>query len=107
MIPSLPAPIQQFVNATNAGQSDSFVDAFAEGGVLDDWGRVFTGREAIRGWDQTDNIGKNAHFIVDEVEAVSERDYRVTMTVSGGGFNGQSPFAFTLDGDLIARLVIR
>lgn len=107
MTPSLPAPIQQFVNATNAGDSDSFVGAFAESGVLDDWGRVFTGHEAIRGWNQTDNIGKDAHFVVDAVEAVSASEYRVTMTVSGAGFNGQSPFAFTLDGNRIARLVIR
>jgi len=102
---TVPAPIQRMIDATNAGDSDAFVAAFATGAYLEDWGRGFTGHDEIRSWDASDNIGRNARF-----EVVAHRsegsDDIVTLAVSGGGFNGTSDFRFTLDGDLIERMVI-
>jgi len=36
------------VEATNRGDGEAFLDAFADDAVLDDWGRTFTGRSEIR-----------------------------------------------------------
>ncbi|MDQ0729149.1 nuclear transport factor 2 family protein [Microbacterium sp. W4I20] len=102
-----PAPISAFIDATNAGDSDAFVAAFTEDGSLNDWGRVASGHEGIRHWDQTDNIGKQSQFELINIAAESEPDtYLVHLQVSGNGFNGVSPFRFTLRDDRIERVVI-
>jgi len=34
---SLPAPVRAVFDATNAGDTDAFLDAFTPDGVVDDW----------------------------------------------------------------------
>jgi len=104
---TLPSPIAAFIDATNAGDSDAFVAAFTEDGTLDDWGRVARGHDGIRAWDRTDNIGKQSQFeLVDIAEETEPDTYLVHLKVTGNGFNGTSPFRFTLRGDLIESVVI-
>lgn len=101
----LPAPIQRIVDATNAGDSEAFVAAFAPGAVLSDWGKEFAGAEAIAGWDETDNIGRESRFRVLGVEREGEA-WLVRLAVSGKGFNGESFFRFTVADDLVSRMEI-
>ena len=100
-----PAAVRRMIEATNAGDSDAFVDAFTEDAYLEDWGREFRGREGVASWNETDNIGKNAHF---EATGTVERDgrYIVTLVVTGGGFNGTSDIAFEVDGERIRSMII-
>jgi hypothetical protein len=106
-MPETPSPISAFIDATNAGDSDVFVAAFTEDGSLDDWGNVASGHEGIRRWDRTDNIGKRSQFeLIDIVKESDPETYLVHLKVSGQGFNGVSPFRFTLRGNLIERVVI-
>ena len=102
----VPAAVTRVVEATNAGDSDAFVEAFTEDAYLEDWGRGFDGREGVASWNETDNIGRQAHF---EVKAVRSEDsgFVVTLQVSGGGFNGVSDFYFEVDGDRVERMIIR
>ncbi len=97
--------IDRMIAATNAGDSAAFVACFTRDAYLEDWGRAFHGHDGVARWNQSDNIGKHAHF-----EATGQRtdgdDLIVTLVVTGGGFNGSSDIRFTLDGDLISRLVI-
>jgi hypothetical protein len=58
----LEPPIRQMIDATNDGDVASFLDAFADDAVLDDWGRTFTGRTESAGWDERENIGANSHI---------------------------------------------
>ena len=107
MTTSVPAPLQAFIDATNRGDSEAFTAVFTEDAVLDDWGRVFHGRDGVASWNRTDNIGKHAHFDLVGIEATGDPDQVVaTLTVSGGGFNGTGPMTFTFRGGQIARLVI-
>ena len=102
----LPASIKTFVDATNAGDSDAFLNSFSGDPYLNDWGREFHGREGVASWNQTDNIGVKSHFEVQGVR-VDDDTYVVTMKVSGAGFNGTGPLAFTLDdAGKIDRLMI-
>jgi hypothetical protein len=101
----LPNPVRAMIDATNAGDSEAFVACFTDDAYLEDWGRGFTGHDGARSWDASDNIGKRAHFEPEGVRRDGE-DWIVTLRVSGGGFNGVSDFRFTLDGDLISRMVI-
>jgi ketosteroid isomerase-like protein len=104
---SLPKPIRAFVDATNAGDTDAFLAAFASDATLDDWGRAFSGRQGIASWNETDNIGKHAHFDPVDCNPGPEPDtFVVTLTVSGGGFNGTGPMTFTVRDDHIERVVI-
>jgi hypothetical protein len=103
----VPASITAFIDATNAGDSDAFVASFAEDGTLDDWGRVARGHDGIREWDRTDNIGRQSHFeLVDIAEEAEPGTYLVHLEVTGNGFNGTSPFRFTLREGLIQCVVI-
>ena len=100
-----PAAVQRLIDATNSGDHDAFVAAFTPDAVLVDWGKEFTGRDGIASWDESDNIGRQAHFSVAGVEREGA-DWIVTLDVTGGGFNGTSNFRFTLADDLIARMEI-
>ena len=103
----LPDPIREFVEATNAGDSDRFVAAFTEDAYLNDWGREFRGHDGVRNWDRTDNIGKQSHFDVVDVAQGDEPDaWIITVDVTGNGFNGRSPLAFTVRDGRIAELRI-
>ena len=106
MSESLPAAAQAVFDATNAGDTEAFLAAFAENGVVDDWGREFHGREAIRSWSDGENIGVHATFEVANV-VVRDGSYVVTAIVGGGGFNGPSHFTFRVEGDHVTRMTIR
>lgn len=102
----VPSAVQRMIDATNAGDHEAFVAAFAPDAVLVDWGKEFEGREGIASWDFSDNIGRQAHFEI--VESVAEGDvWIVTLAVTGGGFNGESGFRFEFADDLISRLEIQ
>jgi hypothetical protein len=102
----LPGPVRNAVDAANRGDVEAFLDSFVATGVVDDWGREFAGREAIRGWSDAEFIGKRVTLAVTEVEQDGART-TVTAQVGGDGFNGPSHFTFDADGPLLARMTIR
>ncbi|GAB20782.1 hypothetical protein GOEFS_132_00130 [Gordonia effusa NBRC 100432] len=106
MTTPIPAPVAALLDATNAGDLDGFLDSFTPDGVVDDWGRVFAGRDAIKGWSDNEYIGKNMTLDVTSTTSSGD-DVVVVATVGGDGFNGPSTFTFTVDGDKVARMEIR
>jgi hypothetical protein len=105
MSDDLEPAIRQLFDATNRGDSDAFLDAFAADGVVDDWGRTFTGHAEIAGWNARENIGVNSHIEATGVERGGD-GIRVGVSVSGDGYNGGGAMTFVLEGDRIARMVI-
>jgi ketosteroid isomerase-like protein len=103
---SLDPPIQAMFDATNRGDSDAFLDAFAEDAVLVDWGRTFTGREQIATWNANENIGVQSRI---EVTGVQREGSTVIagVSVTGNGYNGGGSFAFETAGGRITRMEIR
>ncbi|MDX8450406.1 nuclear transport factor 2 family protein [Mesorhizobium captivum] len=100
-----PDPIRRFVEATNAGDTEAFLETFTADAFLSDWGRSFRGREQIARWNQTDNIGVQSRLDIVRI-ALSDGAHHVRIKVAGNGFNGEGDMTFTLDGDRIASLVI-
>jgi hypothetical protein len=100
-----PDPIRRFVEATNAGDTEAFLDNFTTDAFLSDWGRSFRGRDEIARWNQSDNIGVRSHLSIVRIAAV-DGTYQVRIAVNGNGFNGEGDMTFTLDRDRIASLVI-
>jgi hypothetical protein len=105
VVSDLDPPIRQMIDATNRGDSEDFLAAFADDALLEDWGRTFTGRDEIAGWNARENIGVNSHIEVTGVERSGD-SIRVGVAVSGDGYNGGGAFTFVLAGDRIARMVI-
>jgi hypothetical protein len=106
MTTALPAPVQTVIDAANKNDSDAFLDVFTQEGVVDDWGREFRGRAAIKGWSDKEFIGVHVSLKVTEV-AEQAGEWTVTATVGGDGFNGPSHFMFRVDGSQVARMTIR
>ena len=103
---SVPDVVQALLDAANRGDIDTFLDAFGAGGVVDDWGREFAGRDAIRRWSDAEFIGKQVSLAVTGVENDGARTV-VGAEVGGNGLNGPSHFSFDVDGSKVARLTIR
>ena len=102
---SLPQAVADFFAATNTDDRNRFLAAFADDAVLDDWGHVYAGKDAIAGWNARENIGVNSRIEVTGVERSGD-EIRVGVSVSGDGYNGGGAFTFVLAGDRIARMVI-
>jgi len=105
-MPDVPAPVRRLLDAANANDTDAFLACFTGDGTVDDWGREFTGPEAIRGWSDAEFIGKRVTLDVRGAEQDGDTTV-VTAEVGGDGFNGPSHFGFDLDGDRVARMTIR
>ena len=102
----VPAAVQSALDAANAGDAEAFLDAFVDDeGAVDDWGRVFRGREAIRGWSDSEFIGKQVTLEVTGVRTDGSTTV-VSAQVGGNGFNGPSDFAFEISGDKVAQMTI-
>jgi hypothetical protein len=101
----VPGPVAAALNAANAGDTERFLDAFAADGAVNDWGRVFTGHAAIRGWSNREFIGVRVSLDVAEVSTAGEVT-TVTAQVGGSGFNGPSHFAFTVQDSSIREMRI-
>ena len=102
----LPLPVAALLQAANAHDTDAFLDAFTENGVVDDWGREFFGAQGIRGWSDREFIGVDVTLGVTEV-VEHDGETVVTAQVGGRGFNGPSHFAFRVEGPRVARMTIR
>jgi hypothetical protein len=103
---STPAAVAKLLEAANANDTEAFLATFVRDGVVDDWGREFVGADAIRGWSDSEFIGKRVSLEVRDVQHQGELTV-VTAEVGGDGFNGPSHFSFSIDGDLVSRMTIR
>jgi hypothetical protein len=102
----VPAPVQTVLDAANGGDTEAFLDAFVDGeGAVDDWGRVFRGRDRIREWSDAEFIGQQVSLDVTGVRSEDAATV-VSAQVGGDGFNGPSDFAFEISGDKVALMRI-
>lgn len=105
MTAQLPQPVAAFVEIVNAGDTIGFLDSFTPNGIVDDWGRRFCDREAIRAWSDAEFIGADGRLTVTGA-ATGYNTVEVTADWRSTHANGLSLFAFTLVGDKIALLRI-
>ena len=100
----IPAPIDALVAAINGGDTEAFLDAFAAGGLVDDWGSAYRGREAIAAWSARELIGAKGHL------GAAPQRLGDVVTIIGDWkssfFSGPSRMEFLLDGEKIRELRI-
>ncbi|WP_413336603.1 nuclear transport factor 2 family protein [Brevibacterium sp. GP-SGM9] len=103
---TIPEPIASLLEHINAHDEQAFLDAFTDDGVVDDWGRTFTGREQIKAWSDEEFIGSRGTLAVEEVEVAGS-----TVTVVGdwrsNHANGRSTFVFEIADGRLAQMIIR
>src|SRR3954462_4216736 len=100
-----PEPIRRFVEATNKGDTEAFLDTFSADASLTDWGRSFHGRAQIARWNETDNIGVKSNLRIVRIAETGGSSPRPTP-VKGDGFNGEGNMFLKLEGERIGSLVI-
>jgi hypothetical protein len=103
----VPPAVQRMLDATNRADTDAFVAAFSDDAYLNDWGREFHGRSGAASWNQTDNIGVQAHLDLRGVRPGDESDhFFVDVTVRSNRFNGEGTFDIRIKDNLITQLVV-
>ncbi|MFC1415391.1 nuclear transport factor 2 family protein [Streptacidiphilus cavernicola] len=91
------APVRALLDAVRRGDATAFTDLFGATGTVDDWGRTFTGRAAIRGWSDREFLGLDARLTVRRITAAGTA--LVVDIATTGGYNGPAALAFTLTAD--------
>jgi len=105
--PTVPPVIQEFVDATNAADTERFVATYTDDAYLNDWGREFHGPDGVRSWNETDNIGMQSQFeLISVVPGSADGEYTANIMVTSNRFNGTGPFKFKLRDGKIASLVL-
>lgn len=102
----VPEPVNGFIEAVNAGDTEAFLGYFPDDdGVVDDWGRQFRGHEEIRAWSDQEFVGAQGTLTANAVEVDG-----TVVTVDGhwasNHFTGDSRFVFVVAGDQVQELRI-
>lgn len=99
---ALPHPVAAVVRSINAGDTEGFLDLFSERGVVDDWGRRFVGRQAIRAWSDRELIGAKGMMTV---RSVAARGSEVTVIGDwkSNFYTGPGKFIFRIEGRKVAE----
>jgi ketosteroid isomerase-like protein len=105
-MPEVPAPVDAFIAAVNRHDEDSFLDAFTSDGFVDDWGREFRGRDAIKQWSDGEFIGADGTMDVQSVD-VTDDGVRVVADWRSTHANGLSEFTFAVRDEAIESMTIR
>ena len=93
---SLPPILIAFRDAINAGDTETFLSFFPPDGIVEDWGRRFTGLVAIRGWSDKELIGaKGIMTFGPVIEATPER-ISLNVDWASSYFTGPGIFTFVL-----------
>lgn len=106
MSTELNAPIDAFVDAVNNHDETAVLDAFTTDGFVDDWGRIFTGRDAIKAWSDKEFIGAKGTMTVTDVRPDGD-DVVVIADWRSSWANGLSSFAFRTAGAKLTAMIIR
>ena len=101
----LPIEVTRVIDAVNNGDTEAFLDAFTSAGEVDDVGRIFSGRDRICQWSDAEAIGKQTTFEVKDATSAGNQ-VTINLEVAGNGYNGPAMFVFTIEGDLISKIVI-
>lgn len=103
--PALPSPVAELVAAVNRGDIETFLAFFAEDGAVDDWGRRFVGRTAIRNWSDKEFIGAHGRMSVSKVEQHGN-EIAVDAAWKSSYYSGNSRFIFIVAGGQIREMRI-
>jgi hypothetical protein len=110
-LPSLPAPVLAYVNATNTGSFSALLATFADDALVNDQLQDFVGKKAIAEWAARDIIGVRLTMYV--VKALQQHGHVVVTAHVDGHFDKSGlpeplvlTFYFSSFGDELVQLII-
>lgn len=103
---NIPEPVASFFDAVNRHDEQAFLDAFTPDGVVDDWGREFAGRAAIKAWSDKEFIGARGVLNFENC-TVTDGVILVVGDWRSNYANGLSAFSFVVADGKITRMTIR
>ncbi|MEY9962844.1 hypothetical protein ABIA33_000870 [Streptacidiphilus sp. MAP12-16] len=106
--PTAGGPVQRLLDAIRASDSEAFASLFGDNGVVDDWGRVFTGRDEVSGWNEREFIGLAAVLTIGQAQWGDDATVLTTDIATSGGYNGPATITLTVaaDGKHITRMLL-
>lgn len=103
---ALPSPVKEFVEAVNAGDEAGFLSFFdAETGVINDWGRIFTGHGQIKKWSDKEFIGAKGTITPQRIETKG-KEISLWAGWKSNYYSGDSKFVFIVDGSSVKEMRI-
>ncbi|WOC13017.1 nuclear transport factor 2 family protein [Gordonia sp. MP11Mi] len=106
MTTPIPATVTEFIDAVNRHDEEGFLNAFTDDGFVDDWGRIFTGRDAMKAWSDKEFIGATGTMTVTDTH-VDGSTVTVVADWRSTHANGLSKFVFDVAGSKLASMTIR
>jgi hypothetical protein len=88
-VPTL-GPVTKLLHAANSHPTGDFLAIFAHDGVVDDWGREYIGRGAIKEWSDREFIGAKVSLSVIKTTTISDNELQISAEVGGDGYTGPS-----------------
>ncbi|MEC4616348.1 MULTISPECIES: nuclear transport factor 2 family protein [Tsukamurella] len=104
---TLPDYANRFFDAINRQDSSAFLDAFTPDGIVDDWGRTYTGRDSIRSWSDKELIGAGGIFTPQRVKNRKNGVITVTGVYRSGHINGLNSFTLQQRDGKLTKVKIR
>lgn len=102
---NLPAPVAEQIAAINRGDVSQWLNLFTTDGVVNDWGRVFTGHEAIRAWSDKEFIGAKGQLTVKQSK-VDGHEVTVDAGWKSDFYSGDSRFVFIVEREKVREMRI-
>lgn len=96
MTSAIPPQILNFVKIVNRGDVIGFLNLFAPNGCVDDWGRQFVGREAIKAWSDKEFLGAKGRMIVKQAD---QEGRSFTYEWRSTSYSGPGKITFEYEGD--------
>jgi hypothetical protein len=90
---SLPPILVALRDAINGGDTDAFLGFFPATGIVEDWGRRFSGLTAIRGWSDKELIGAKGTMTLGSV--IEQTPQRISLNVDWTSSYYTGPGVFT------------
>jgi len=107
----LPAVIETFIKATNDHDGDTFISAFTEDALVNDFARNFWGKDQIRDWAEKEIIEPKVTFKAEEM-IEHYGDFLITALTDGNYDKSKSPdptyldYFFTVKNDKIVKMIV-
>lgn len=101
----LPSVVQSFVNSINNEDQKLFESLWSEAPVVDDWGKIITGRKDIFEFSSHHLVGAKANFEVTGI-TLNQQTYTLDGQWKSEKFSGPSRFIFKLEAEKIQTLII-
>jgi hypothetical protein len=102
----LPQILIGFRDAINAGDTAAFLGYFPPDGIVEDWGRRFSGLTAIRGWSDKELIGAKGTMTFGPV--IEQTPDRISLNVDWASnfYSGPGVFTFVFADGKIREMKI-